>query len=118
MVRPRVGLVLVIAALAGCTSNSAKPSAPSDSEGAGASLAFAADIPAIARDLEGQIDEKVSRQWDVHVVGTKVECPTYVHWEMGDSFRCDVTVPDFGPGIAHVTMESDDGKYSWYLSNQ
>jgi len=37
---------------------------------------------------------------------------------VGDSFRCDVTAPGFPSGIADITIESDDGKYRWYISNQ
>lgn len=113
-----VGLVLAIAALAACTSNSANPSHPSSSEEAESSPAYEADIPAIERDLEGQIDEKVSRQWHRGVAGTRVDCPSDVHWQVGDSFRCDVSVPGFPPGLAEVSIESDDGNFSWYISNQ
>ena len=110
--RHNVGLVLMSAALAGCTSNSANPSAPSSSEEAGSSPSHEADTSAIEVDLEGQIDEKLN------VVGTEVACPSNIVWRVGDSFHCDVTAPGSPPGLAEVTLYSDDGKYSWYISNQ
>lgn len=110
--RHNAGLVLMSAALAGCASNSANPSAPSSSEEAGSSPSYEADTSAMEVDLEGQIDEKLN------VVGTQVECPSYVVWQVGDSFHCDVTAPGSPPGFAEVTLDSDDGKYRWYISNQ
>ena len=112
--RHGVGLVVVIVFLAACMSNCASPGSQ---EPAG-SPEYVADMSAIESDLEGQIDEKVSRQWETRVVGTRVECPPQVDWQVGESFRCDVTVPGSPPGYAKVSMESDDGKYSWYISNQ
>ena len=72
----------------------------------------------IEDDLEQQIDVKVGRLSGERIAGTRVDCPAEVEWQVGDSFRCDVTVPGQTPGYAEVTMETGDGRYSWLISNQ
>jgi len=72
----------------------------------------------IERDLERQIDVKVGHLTGERIVGTRVDCLSEVEWHVGDFFRCDVTVPGQKPGYAEVTMETSDGRYSWFISNR
>ena len=116
--RHNVGIVLMSTALAACTSNSASPNAASSSEEAESSASYEPDVPAIEADLEGQIDVKVGRLSGKRIVGTRVDCPSEIEWQVGGSFRCDVTVPGQKRGYAEVTMETSDGRYSWFISNQ
>jgi hypothetical protein len=116
--RHTVGIILLGTALAACTSNGVGPSPPSSSEGTESPASYEPDVPAMEVDLEGQIDVKVGDLSDERVVGTRVDCPAEVEWQVGESFRCDVRVPGQKPGYAEVTMETSDGRYSWFISNQ
>lgn len=109
--RPRdgFGLVALCGALIGCASATDAPAA--ESTPSATATAEPVDVPYIEADLEAQVDMKLG------VRRTQVTCPTYVSGEVGSSFQCDVVAPGFPPGLAQVTWGSDDGRYSWFLTN-
>ena len=104
---------------AACSSpDSDRSAAPTGEQGQNSST-HEANTNAIEGDLEKRIDKKLSGPpWNKPVAGTRVTCPTGVQWQVGDSFRCDVASRGFPRGFAEVTLEDDDGKYSWYITNQ
>jgi len=104
---------------AACSSPDSDRSVAPTGEQADNSPPYEANTQAIEGDLEEQIDEKLSGPpWNKPVEDTRVTCPTDVRWQVGDSFRCDVAAPGFPRGFAEVTLEDDDGEYSWYIKNQ
>lgn len=118
---------LAIVALVACSPNSESDSDAGANAGvtgdadAGATddaPSYEEDIPGIERDLAKQIDGQVSRLFERPVEGTEVDCPPNVDWEVGLVFRCGVQVPDSPAGFAQITVESDDGKYTWFINNQ
>ena len=113
VVASRFGLVATVAsvALTACSQANTGAPAPVTDTATGASDAQVADVRAIETDLEGQIDQKIG------VIGTRVTCPEQVTWQVGESFRCDVTAPDFPPGVGVVTLVDDSGRFSWYITN-
>lgn len=99
--------IALCGALAGCAPGTGTPAATAGPSHA----AQKADVHAIEADLEAEIDRKLG------VVGTVVTCPSQISWHVGDSIHCDISTPDVAAGLGVVTLEDEDGRYSWYMTN-
>lgn len=104
-------LVMMIAMLTACATHDTPDARPARTPSVSASPTGAIDVGDIEASLERQIDRKLG------VEETVVKCQAPMSWEVGEAFQCNVDSAGFPPGIANVTKERDDGRYSWYITN-
>lgn len=102
-------LIVLCGVLVACAPPAGGPAAKSTPSATATSPLV--DLSFIEADLEAQVDAKLG------VRRTQVTCPAHVSGKIGSSFHCDVVAPGFPPGLAQVTWESGDGRYSWFLTN-
>lgn len=65
------------------------------------------------QEIEQAIQKDMAKQLDMKPSKLTVDCPTTITWRVGEDFHC---VAEADPGArvrVTVTMESDDGSYTW-----
>lgn len=70
----------------------------------------------IEDEIAPQVDEQSGQIIGETIHGSVVDCPPTVDWRAGNTFRCELTTPQFTPGYIEVTIE-EGGRYSWFAAN-
>lgn len=67
-----------------------------------------ADIPTIQEKIEGGIHDQLGQR-------VTVDCPSQIDWEAGEEFHCFAEDGSGQSARVTVTMENDDGEWSWQM---